>query len=111
MFRADVCRVCAWYLANLVFNVGMKRSHALLPDVMLLTTLQIAAGAAAFAAALAVGAVSLEPGWWSLRRPLAASTALILSGTLATNVSLTLLSVSFTHVVSQQPSHHYHDGS
>jgi hypothetical protein len=101
--RPFAARVCAWYVANLVFNVGMKRSHALLPDVMLLTTLQLLAGALALAVAVGVGAVQLEPGWWSLRRPLALSTALILGGTLATNVSLTLLSVSFTHVV--RPGH------
>ena len=38
--------VAVWYLASLAFNLGMKRSHALVPDVMLHTSMQLAAGAA-----------------------------------------------------------------
>ena len=36
-----------WYAASLLFNLGMKRSHALIPDVLVLTTLQFCVGAVA----------------------------------------------------------------
>mmetsp|Transcript_32710 Transcript_32710/g.96667 ORF Transcript_32710/g.96667 Transcript_32710/m.96667 type:complete len:351 (-) Transcript_32710:676-1728(-) len=77
----------------------MKRSHALLPDVMLLTSLQMMAGGLALPVAFAFGC-DLDPArWWAWRRQLAVSSALLLCGTLCTNVSLVLLSVSFTHVI------------
>jgi hypothetical protein len=45
-----ILTVAAWYAANLLFNLGVKRAHALLPDVMMLTSMQFAAGAALHAA-------------------------------------------------------------
>ena len=93
-----------WYGLNVLFNVGMMRSHALLPDVMLLTTLQYVAGAAALAcsamlapARRAAAAAALTDG--PTRRKLFIASVLFLFGTLATNVTLTLLKVSFTHIV------------
>ena len=91
--------IAVWYVANLFFNIGMKRSHALLPDVMLLTSLQMMAGGLALPAAFAFGS-DLDPArWWAWRRQLTMSSVLLLCGTLCTNVSLVLLSVSFTHVI------------
>ena len=91
--------IAVWYVANLFFNIGMKRSHALLPDVMLLTSLQMMAGGLALPAAFAFGS-DLDPArWWAWRRQLTVSSVLLLCGTLCTNVSLVLLSVSFTHVI------------
>ena len=43
--------ILVWYVANLGFNVGMKRSHALVPDVLVLTAFQFCAGAIAFGGA------------------------------------------------------------
>lgn len=90
--------LAVWYGANLLFNVGMKRSHALLPDVMLLTSLQFITGALALGIAVACGAAQPST-WWPWRRQLAYSTMLLLGGTLCSNLSLVLLSVSFTHVI------------
>ena len=98
------CATPMWYGLNVLFNIGMKRSHALLPDVMLLTTLQYVAGAAALACAAvlaparrAAAAAALVDG--PTRRKIISASVLFLFGTLATNVSLTLLKVSFTHIV------------
>ena len=88
--------VFVWYAANLGFNMGMKRSHALVPDVFVLTTFQFAAGALTYGAALLFSAAVLPRGLWAA---LGGSATLLLGGTLFTNVSLTLLSVSFTHVI------------
>ena len=89
--------VLVWYVASLTFNVGMKRSHALVPDVLVLTTFQFGLGALAYGVALLTGAATLPHARWAT--PLLSSAALLLGGTLFTNVSLTLLSVSFTHVI------------
>ena len=46
-----------WYAASLLFNLGMKRSHALIPDVLVLTTLQFCVGAVALGVAWGFNAV------------------------------------------------------
>ena len=57
------------------------------------------AGGLALPAAFAFGS-DLDPArWWAWRRQLTMSSVLLLCGTLCTNVSLVLLSVSFTHVI------------
>jgi hypothetical protein len=89
--------VLVWYVANLGFNVGMKRSHALVPDVLTLTAFQFGAGAIAFGAAWLTGHAKLPHARWAV--PLGCSAVLLLGGTLCTNASLILLSVSFTHVI------------
>ena len=89
--------ILVWYVANLGFNVGMKRSHALVPDVLVLTAFQFGAGAIAFGCACLTGHAKLPHARWAA--PLACSAVLLLGGTLFTNTSLTLLSVSFTHVI------------
>ena len=90
--------VALWYAGNVFFNVGMKRSHALLPDVMLLTMLQFAAGALALGCYAATS--DAQPShWWAWRRELACSSLLFFGGTVTTNISLVVLSVSFTHVL------------
>ena len=89
--------VLVWYVANLGFNVGMKRSHALVPDVLVLTAFQFGAGAIAFGGAWLTGHAELPHARWAA--PLGCSAVLLLGGTLFTNTSLTLLSVSFTHVI------------
>ena len=89
--------VLVWYVANLGFNVGMKRSHALVPDVLVLTAFQFGAGAIAYGIVWLAGYAKLPQERWAV--PLAGSAVLLLCGTLFTNVSLTLLSVSFTHVI------------
>jgi drug/metabolite transporter (DMT)-like permease len=95
MFAAHIF---SWYFANVLFNVGMKRAHAIVPDIMLLTTAQFLAAALALAATAAMGAVQPSQ-WWAWRVPLAYSSALVLCGTLCTNVSLIMVSVSFTHII------------
>ena len=91
------CAVASWYVTNLLFNVGMKYSHAVLPDVMMLTTTQFAAGALCLSAAVVSGAVNPAPSW--LSPELLVLSVLLLAGTLCTNISLVVLSVSFTHVI------------
>ena len=91
--------VAVWYLASLAFNLGMKRSHALVPDVMLHTSMQLAAGAAVAGMSVLAGGIGPWRAWWAWRWPLLSSSALLLGGTLCTNVSLVMLSVSFTHVI------------
>ena len=92
--------VCAWYSASLVFNIGMKRSHALIPDVMSLTSLQFLAGVLTLGILRASGVMqSRTSDWWAWRTQLLTSAILLLLGTLCTNISLVLLSVSFTHVI------------
>lgn len=91
------CAVASWYVANLLFNVGMKYSHALLPDVMMLTSMQFAAGALCLSAAVVSGVVYPAPSW--LSSELLVLSVLLLAGTLCTNISLVVLSVSFTHVI------------
>ena len=91
------CAVASWYVTNLLFNVGMKYSHALLPDVMMLTSMQFAAGALCLSAAVVSGAVYPAPSW--LSPELLVLSVLLLAGTLCTNISLVVLSVSFTHVI------------
>ena len=44
-----ILAVAAWDAAHLLFNLGVKRAHALLPDVMMLTSMQFAAYHAATA--------------------------------------------------------------
>ena len=51
--------ILVWYVANLGFNVGMKRSHALVPDVLGLTAFQFGAGAIAFCGAWLTGHAEL----------------------------------------------------
>ena len=96
---ASSCGLIAlWYAGNVFFNVGMKRSHALLPDVMLLTMFQFATGAIALGIYAAAG--DAQPSnWWAWRRELACSSLLFFGGTVTTNISLVVLSVSFTHVL------------
>ena len=89
--------VLVWYVANLGFNVGMKRSHALMPDVLVLTAFQFGAGAIAYGGAWLTGHAKLPDARWAV--PLGCSAVLLLGGTLFTNASLILLSVSFTHVI------------
>ena len=89
--------VMVWYVANLGFNVGMKRSHALMPDVLVLTAFQFGAGAIAYGGAWLTGHAKLPDARWAV--PLGCSAVLLLGGTLFTNASLILLSVSFTHVI------------
>ena len=89
--------VLVWYVANLGFNVGMKRSHALMPDVLVLTAFQFGAGAIAYGGAWLTGHAKLPHARWAV--PLGCSAVLLLGGTLFTNASLILLSVSFTHVI------------
>ena len=89
--------VMVWYVANLGFNVGMKRSHALMPDVLVLTAFQFGAGAIAYGGAWLTGHAKLPHARWAV--PLGCSAVLLLGGTLFTNASLILLSVSFTHVI------------
>jgi len=89
--------ILVWYVANLGFNVGMKRSHALVPDVLVLTAFQFGAGAIAFGGAWLTGHAKLPHARWAAR--LGCSAVLLLGGTLTTNTSLTLLSVSFTQVI------------
>ena len=90
-------QVAVWYASNLLFNLGMKRSHALVPDVVVLTTIQFTLGGVALAGMTSLGIVQLPAGQWL--RLIACSAVLFLGGTLSTNVSLILLSVSFTHVI------------
>ena len=87
-------QVVVWYISNLLFNLGIKRSHALVPDVIALTTIQFALGTFALALMVALGFVQLPASQW--HRLILWSAALFLGGTLSTNVSLILLSVSFT---------------
>jgi len=89
--------ILVWYTASLGFNVGMKRSHALVPDVLVLTAFQFGAGAIVYGGAWLTGHAKLPHARWAA--PLACSAVLLLGGTLCTNMSLTLLSVSFTHVI------------
>lgn len=89
--------VIVWYAANLVFSLGMKRSHALVPDVVVLTTMQFGVGAASLSVAMALGYVSLPDRRWV--QLVLCSAALFFGGTFATNLSLVTLSVSFTHVL------------
>ena len=91
-----------WYAANLIFNVGMKRSFKALPNALALTTLQLGVGALALAPALLVsggGGAELTALLTHERRRLALAAALFLGGTLCTNFSLNLLSISFVQVV------------
>ena len=87
-----------WYAASLLFNLGMKRSHALIPDVLVLTTLQFCVGAVALGVAWGFNAVR-GPEFSRQNALVCWSALLFFGGTLCTNVSLTLLSVSFAHVV------------
>ena len=90
---------CAfWYLCNLLFNLGMKRSFQLLPSPMLLTSAQFSAGALAWLLCRSRGGLLGSTAGMG-RGELCVSAALFLGGTLCTNLSLTLLSISFTHVV------------
>ena len=88
-----------WCLGGLIFSVGMKRSHATLPDVVVLTAMQYCVGTLALAGMVVAKAVQPVSQWWAWRRELALSSALFFAGTLCTNVSLVLISVSLTHVV------------
>ena len=90
--------VVLWYAGNIGFNLGMKRSHALVADVVMLTTLQFGAGAALALAVSILSSRTQTPmtGWL---RPIVWSSALFLAGTLCTNISLIMISVSFTHVI------------
>jgi len=98
---AVVAALCvSWYASSSLFNVGMKQSYMLVPDALALTTLQLALGALVTAPALLV----LDPsGLHALikhhRGALVVSAALFLGGTHCTNVSLTLLPISFAQVV------------
>lgn len=90
---------CAfWYMWNLLFNLGMKRSFRLLPSPMLLTSAQFSVGALIWLLCRSRGGLLGSTAGMG-RGELCVSAALFLGGTLCTNLSLTLLSISFTHVV------------
>ena len=89
--------VACWYGANVLFNIGMKHAYALVPDIMMLTSMQFSAAALVLAVAVATGATRPSRAW--MTPAMACSSALVLCGTLCTNASLVLLSVSFTHVL------------
>lgn len=89
--------VAVWYAANVLFNLGMKRSHALVADVVVLTTMHFSAGTACLMVATAKGCVRIPGGRWL--HPIIYSAALFFGGTFTTNMSLIALSVSFTHVI------------
>ena len=77
----------AWYTANALFSVAFKSAFAALPDVLVLTTLQLG-----LAAATATGIVMSGRLTWRLQSHvwtalLLPSGALFLVGTLATNCS------------------------
>ena len=77
--------VLVWYVANLGFNVGMKRSHALVPDVLVLTAFQFGAGAIAYGIVWLAGYAKLPQERWAV--PLAGSAVLLLCGTLHQRVA------------------------
>ena len=100
--------VPAWYATSVLFNVLLKRTFRAGGDVMLATDLMFAAGPLVLALLVATSSrrrelvrtigVALSDGSGH-RGQLIASSALFLGGTLCTNLSLTVLSLSFTHVV------------
>ena len=92
-----VVLVAVWYAASVLFNLGMKRSHALVADVFVLTTMHFSAGAACLMVAKAMGCLRIPGGRWL--RPIITSAAFFWGGTFTTNLSLITLSVSFTHVI------------
>ena len=84
--------VPCWYATNAAFSISLKRSFSTFPDVLALTTLQLGLIALLGVCALACGALPWrQPA--SVWRLLLPSGALFLGGTLATNISLTLLPV------------------
>jgi len=93
--------VLCWYSANATFNVHFKRCFSMFHDVLALTTLQLGF------TSLLLGTLLFSTGkllpvcqWiWRHDRLLLASAMLFLAGTLATNVSLSLLSVGSTQLV------------
>ena len=89
-----------WYASNLLFNVGMKRCFAVLPDAMVLTTMQLFMGTVVLApvAFIADGAEAMRV-LARRRGRILLSACFFLGGTLSTNVSLTLLSISFTQII------------
>ena len=80
--------VLVWYVANVGFNVGMKRSHALMPDVLVLTAFQFGAGAIAYGGAWLTGHAKLPDARWAV--PLGCSAVLLLGGTLFTTTYATV---------------------
>lgn len=89
--------VLVWFAANLAFNVGMERSLGLVPNVHVLTTFQFAAGTLCYGTMLLFQGATLPHPKWA--KQITLSAVLLLGGTLFTNVSLSLFSVSFTHVI------------
>lgn len=96
---ARVALVGTWYAFNLFFNVGMKRCFKAQPDAMSLTALQLLLGTLVLAPTLALDGARAARAIAARRGLLLTSACLFLGGTLSTNLSLTMLSISFTQVV------------
>ena len=92
--------VLGWFSCNTAFGIAVKQGYRCTHDALALTTLQMLV-AGLFALLLATPGILQQHAAPFIARPrqVLCSSALLLAGTLCTNLSMTILSVAFTHTV------------
>lgn len=92
-------KLALWFAANTFFSIYAKRACALGAEPFELTTQLVSLGAAVAACSILGGAVCVPRCRRAWTHGVLPSAALFLGGTTFTNVSLSHISVGFTHVI------------
>ena len=92
-------KLALWFASNAFFSVYVKRAYVSDADPLALTTQQVLLGGVMAVTMVRAGAVRVPTSQRAWTHGLLPSAALFLGGTICTNLSLSLMSVGFTHII------------